>query len=113
MIRPILCAAMLALPLSASAEFQSGNSLLALMNGDATQQAVAIGYVMGAADVGMGVIHCAPADATAGQLRDIIKRALEAMPQHRHKTADLIIGGALGAVFPCKQDKKKGGSNEI
>ena len=99
------------IPAAASAEFHSGNSLLSLMNGDATQQAVAIGYVMGAADVGLGVIHCTPADATAGQLRDIIKRALEAMPQHRHKPADLIIGGALGAVFPCKQDKKNGDGN--
>ena len=101
------------IPAAASAEFHSGNSLLALMNGDATQQGVAIGYVMGAADVGLGVIHCAPPTATAGQLRDIIKRALEAMPQHRHQTADLIIGGALGAVFPCKRSgngKKEDGN---
>lgn len=88
---------------SAHAEFWDGNKLLAKMNGEIVEQMQALGYVMGASDVGYGTNHCPPSNVTAGQMEDIVKRHLNNNPATRHFTADSIIYRALRNVFPCQQ----------
>lgn len=95
-----LCAALLAG--TAYAEFWDGNKLLSRLRGDAGDQAVAIGYIMGVSDAGHNATHCPPNNATAGQMEDIVKRYLNNNPAVRHLSADTIINRALGLVFPCQ-----------
>lgn len=87
---------------TAHAEFKDGNKLLSDMRDSSYYiQGVALGYVTGVADVGVGVIHCAPPNLTAGQLHDMVKNYLENTPAERHLTADTIINKVLKAVWPC------------
>lgn len=92
----------LALAGTAHAEFKDGNKLLANMQDSSSySQGIALGYVIGVADVGMGVIHCGPSNLTAGQLHDMIKNYLENTPADRHYSADSIINRVLKTMWPC------------
>lgn len=93
---------------TAQAEFLDGNALLDAMAVDSpSRNGVALGYVMGVFDTGHGVIHCAPANVTAGQARDVVRKFLEAMPQDRHNTADAITTYVLKAAWPCQEKKRQ------
>lgn len=94
--------------LQASAEFFSGNRLLALMRGDNMDQAHAMGYVVGAADAMNGVMWCPPAAITTGQVYDMTRAILESTPSERHISADVFVRAALNRAFPCKQQKQGG-----
>ncbi len=99
---------MLALAGSAHAEFKDGNNLLSDMRDSSYYvQGVALGYVTGVADVGVGVIHCAPSNLTAGQLHDMIKNYLENTPAERHLSGDTIVNKVLKTMWPCP---KRGGT---
>lgn len=89
-------------------QFWDGNKLLMRMNGDSYDQAHALGYVMGVFDTDGRRKVCAPQNATAGQLNDIVKQQLETRPEMRHFHADVIVLGALALVWPC--ERKKGSS---
>lgn len=91
----------------AHAEFLTGNDLLSRLNGNDTQQMVALGYVMGVFDVSMDAVHCPPANVTAGQVQDIVKNHLIATPSTRHYAADAQVRYILGKTWPCA---KKGTS---
>ena len=98
----------LALAGTAHAEFKDGNKLLSDMRDSSNYvQGVALGYVTGVADVGIGVIHCSPSNLTAGQLHDMIKNYLENTPADRHYSADSIINRVLKTMWPCP---KRGGA---
>jgi hypothetical protein len=87
---------------SAQAEFKDGNSLLSLLKDPAYfNQGYAMGYVVGVADMGLGVVHCAPPNTTAGQLNDMVKNYLENTPAERHLTGDIVVNRVLKAVWPC------------
>lgn len=92
----------LALAGSAHAEFVDGNKLLSQMKDSSYfAQGHALGYVAGVADVGLGFIHCAPTNLTAGQLNDMVKNYLENMPAERHLSGDTIVNKVLKSVWPC------------
>jgi hypothetical protein len=93
---------------SAQAEFADGNKLLKDMTGEFGERMHAIGYVTGVFDTGKGILHCAPANVTAGQINDMVKNYLENMPAERHFTGDIIVSKVLKAVWPCAAKK---GSN--
>ena len=87
---------------ASQAEFMDGNKLLNDMR-DASNflQGHALGYVVGVADMGVGIVHCPPGNVTAGQLRDMVKNYLENMPAERHKSADEIVNKILKTMWPC------------
>lgn len=92
----------LALAGSAHAEFVDGNKLLNQMKDSAYfNQGHALGYVAGVADMGLGVVHCAPSNLTAGQLNDMVRNYLENTPAERHLTGDTIVNKVLKTVWPC------------
>jgi hypothetical protein len=92
---------------AAKAEFYDGNKLLAKMNSSETlDQMLALGYVMGAADATNTLAHCPPGNVTAGQMVDIVKRALTVYPEQRHKTGDWFVIQALKLAFPCPERPK-------
>ena len=92
--------------MTAHAEFKDGNDLLTDLDSVHTvNQAVALGYVMGVADFGMGVIHCAPANVKAGQLKDMVHNYLRNTPAERHLSADSIINKILKATWPCQRSR--------
>ena len=88
--------------------FWDGNKLLSKLRGETIEQMQALGYIMGAADAMDSVVVCAPLNATAGQMQDMVKNYLDNYPAVRHLAADSIISVVLGRVWPC--DKKKGQS---
>lgn len=95
----------------AHAEFKDGNKLLADMNSDAWHtRGVALGYVMGVVDTTYGVLHCAPENATSGQIRDMVQNYLNNKPVERTKPADVIIVNIVSAVWPCESKPKRGQS---
>ena len=88
--------------------FWDGNKLLSKLRGETMEQMQALGYIMGAADAMDTVVVCAPLNATAGQMQDMVKNYLENYPAVWHLAADSLISVVLGRVWPC--DKKKGQS---
>lgn len=89
------------LSLSAHAQFSDGNKLLKDMNGNVYHEGIALGYVMGVTDFGAYVTHCPPNNATAGQIRDMVKQHLIDFPQNRHMSADILIMRVLATAWPC------------
>ena len=86
----------------AHAEFKDGNRLLRdLKEDDYFSKGYAMGYIIGVADMGMGIIHCPPANVTAGQLKDMVQNYLENTPAERHQSGDLIINRILKTMWPC------------
>jgi hypothetical protein len=88
---------------SAQAEFVDGNQLLSQLRdtGSYFKQGHAMGYIAGVADMGYGVVHCAPTNLTQGQLNDMIKNYLENTPAERHLTGDVIVNKVLKTMWPC------------
>jgi hypothetical protein len=92
---------LLFVPIMAHAEFFSGNTLLARLNGDSLDRVQALGYIQGVADAYVRVVFCPPENVTAGQLSDMMKNYLINNPVSRNKTADTLIAEAFGQVWPC------------
>ena len=90
----------------AQAEFITGNTLLAEMNGTVMEQISAQSYVTGAADAIAGAFWCPNKYVTVKQAHDITKKWLEDMPQHRDNSASAFVRAALGQAFPCKSVAK-------
>lgn len=87
---------------SAQAEFKDGNKLFSQMNQYAsTDWFNAMGYITGVADTTYGVLHCAPANVTGGQLFDMVKSHMESYPGLRHFSADTIVTNVLKTSWPC------------
>jgi len=98
-----LAAATLCVSLTAHAEFKTGNELLSDLNSpDTFLKGLSLGYIMGVADLGYGVIHCPPETVTAGQLRDMVRNYLTNTPAERHLSADTVINRVLRSTWPCK-----------
>ena len=105
----VLVIASLVASTAAQAEFLDGNKLLSKMNGEHTDRMVALGYIMGVADTQHGVSQCAPANATSGQMFDMVKQHLERTPATRNYSADIHVVYVLKNTWPCAE--KKPGSN--
>ena len=88
---------------SAHAEFVDGNNLLSQLKdtGSYFKQGHAMGYIAGVADMGYGVVHCAPSNLTQGQLSDMIRNYLENTPAERHLTGDAVVNKILKTMWPC------------
>jgi hypothetical protein len=87
---------------SAHAEFWDGNRLLEKLNSNNYfDQGTALGYIMGVADTGLGVVHCTPPNATAGQLEAMVRNYLTNVPAERHRSADNIVSRILKVTWPC------------
>jgi len=92
---------------NAYAEFMDGNRLYERMtSGKNTDYAMTLGYIIGVADTMQEVAHCAPSNATAGQLVDMVKLYLEQQPSVRNKTADVIVIHVLKTTWPCARGTK-------
>ena len=95
---------------SAHAEFRDGNKLLADINSTSiVDNAIVLGYVMGIADVTLGIAHCGPPNVTSGQIRDMVQNYLNNKPVERTKTGDEIVMYVLKTAWPC-QAKGRGQS---
>lgn len=112
-MKKTLLAILLATAGIAHAEFISGNKLLEMMRGNTTESGIAIGYVIGATDALTGSVACPPDNVTTGQVRDIVRKFLEANPEHRNNSADVIIGAVLQRAWPCKKTAAPAGSKLI
>lgn len=95
---------------TASAEFLSGNDLLALLRSQERQERVAAdGYIMGVHDAGRGAVHCSPQSVNLTQVRDLSTQFITAATASRHKSADSLILVVLAEAFPCPKRQSKGG----
>jgi hypothetical protein len=87
---------------SAQAEFYTGNELLQRLNSESLgERAAGIGYIMGVADSGHGVIYCPPEHVTSGQLRDMVRNYLTNTPAVRHLSADSLVTHVIKSQWPC------------
>jgi hypothetical protein len=98
-----LLAALLFVPLTATAGFETGNTLLTKIRSDHfMDKSLALGYIMGVFDAGMNASHCPPNGITAGQLNDLVKQVLEATPSIRNMDADVLLIHTFKSAWPCK-----------
>ena len=99
---------------SAQAEFFDGNTLHQRLNGNHSEQMMAMGYVVGVFDAHRSNLICPTStNITTGQVADIVRNYLDRYPQHRHYTGDMLTTIALASVWPCKnqnQNNGRGGS---
>jgi len=102
----ILPTILLALSLSAHAEFVDGNKLYSWLNGDEMEQLVGKGYVAGVFDAFHGTGHCAPANVTLKQVDDMTKIFLRSDPANRHESASLLVLVMLDRYWPCPKKAK-------
>jgi hypothetical protein len=85
------------------AQFWSGNLLLSRLNGQGNDLLQAYGYITGVADAtNTEGSHCIPSGVNVGQMADVVKQVLEAIPEHRHQAADTFVKFALKNAWPCK-----------
>lgn len=99
---------------SANAAFIDGNKLLTEMRSEsAIGRSLALGYVLGVADTMDGMFFCLPANATSGQVRDVVQTWLTSNPSQRHNSGDLLIAAALKTVWPCADKPKNNGKGDV
>lgn len=92
-----------------SASYMSGNELLSEMRSPETfNKLLAIGYIAGVSDTSQHITHCAPANVTLGQLRDMVEMYLIANAAERNKPADILIVRMLAAQWPCQRNNGRG-----
>jgi hypothetical protein len=103
-----LIAAMLFVPMLAHANgFVSGNDLLRRMDSQETfDRLYALGFVLGVHDTLGGEVICAPQGATAGQLRDVVRKHLTNNPETRDLGAATIVMVSLAVTYPCSKKPK-------
>jgi hypothetical protein len=100
-----LSATLLTLSLYANAEFMTGRTLLARMNGDAADRANAVGYIVGVADTLMGEVSCPPHGLTSGQLASEVRKVLEENPDKLSVSADVFVHAVM-LKWPCSSGRK-------
>ena len=102
MMRRILSTTLLSVSLYAPvhAEFMTGRTLLARMNGDATDRANAVGYIIGVADSMMGTHSCPPHGLTSGQLASEVRKVLIDNPDKLMASADVFVQSVM-LQWPC------------
>lgn len=94
---------------SAQAAFWDGNTLLSrLTSDDAALRLSGLAYVMGVHDSLEKINHCPPTNATAGQMRDIVRNYLTNLPAERHLSAESLVLKALELAFPCQKRNNSG-----
>ena len=94
-------------------EFWTGNDLLdKIRSVSEMDRSLALGYVMGAIDVGQSTHFCTP-QITAGQARDIMRQHLEAVPAARHMLASTHIIYTFKKLWPCEQRTPAPGSRAM
>jgi hypothetical protein len=86
----------------AQAQFRTGNDLYnGLKDGaDSFDNTTSTAYIAGAYDSARDKF-CAPQGIQLGQVRDIVKKHLEANPQHRHLDGYAHVSYALIQTWPC------------
>ena len=123
----IIAAALMLLSTSAQPEFWSGNQLKQHLDTDAAITARgnrgsmdeafdaggAFGFVIGVHDVWVGVSVCTPTGVTAGQLLEIVRLYLRAVPHRLHENAEVLVKEALVRAFPCPQRQQNNPSRSL
>ena len=109
-MKRLLVIAMLALtPMTAHAEFYTGNEIYPgiqdWVDGDgvSAKHAFLTGYVLGVADTSMDVMWCPTYSVTVGQTTLIVHKWLQSHPESLHFTGDSLVVSALREAFPCKK----------
>jgi hypothetical protein len=103
LIAILLCAPMLA----HASGFVSGNDLLRRMDSqDTIDRLYALGFVLGVHDTLSNEVICAPQGATAGQLRDVVRKHLTSNPETRDLGAATIVMVSLAITYPCAKKPK-------
>lgn len=97
---------LLALSLSANAEFVDGNQLHIWLNGSTTEKALGVGYVGGVYDASRGITHCALTDVTLRQVTEMTRIELSTNPATRSESASLLVLVMLERYWPCPKKAK-------
>ena len=94
--------------------FVTGNMLYQLCKSEnKVNNGLCEGYIAGINDaMSSGYLHkyfqvCLPEGVSTTQLRLILIKYMEQIPQKLHYVAEGIVAEALGNTFPCKKTKKK------
>jgi hypothetical protein len=115
MLRALIFAGALALPLSAAA-FTGGDLNKLCTKTDVASRSACAAYIEGAADgifntidaIGgttgprVGQYFCLPADARSAQLTDAVRKFIAENPNAASYNASTAISLGLGKAFPCK-----------
>lgn len=89
---------------SAHADFYTGNKLKSLCNSqNYVESSVCIGYTVGITDSFSGYLFCPPAEVTAGQLVEMVKKYMNENPAKLHEPSSSIVVDAIKKDFPCKK----------
>jgi hypothetical protein len=97
------------IPLSSSADFVSGNTLLSHIevgrgpNGLVAAAATGLGYLQGVVDaLNQMDLTCMPkTSVTVGQIERIVHKYLVNHPEGLHRGASVLVYLALDEAFPC------------
>ena len=95
----------------ARAYYVTGNDLLRMCSGSATEQSQCIGYLQGYLDMMQiklyrsGHSPCPPPGTRIEDMRDAVIRYLHRFPKGHDLMAPSIIGAAIGTTWTCFEQK--------
>jgi len=96
----------------ANAQFYSGNEIHDYGKGNAIQQAMVMGFIIGVHDGNRDVI-CLPAQMTTGQVRDVFLQWLSENPEIRHYSAGALVLYLLRDRWPCAKSAPDQGERRL
>lgn len=100
-----LAAALMLVCSTASAQYLTGNELLANISSEVTvRRTNAMGYIAGVLDAREDV--CVPVGVTVGQATAVVQQMLDGNPQFRHFSAAAIVIVATRRAWPCKPGER-------
>lgn len=101
-MKQLVIAATLLAATNAHAEFWSGTKLRDMLaEKPGVNAGAAHGYIIGVHDAGEGVVHCSPSTAKAGDVVNVVRIYMDAVPHTLSKSADAVVFDALKARWPC------------
>ncbi|MGV2287717.1 Rap1a/Tai family immunity protein [Trinickia sp. YCB016] len=118
MLRALICAGALAVPLTAAA-FTGGDLNKLCTRTDVASRSACAAYIEGAADgvyntidaIGgttgprVGQYFCLPADTRTQQMTDAVRKYVAENPNSVNYNASTVIALGLGKAFPCKSNQ--------
>lgn len=101
-MKKFICAFLICLSSSASAEFWDGNGLVRRLNEPAGySNGAALGFIIGVHDTSENSLHCSPSNVNVGQVRSVVQQYLNEYPELLHNAAHILVIRALQRVWPC------------
>lgn len=86
---------------SSNASWISAGQLNDMFFGGEYERGAATGFVAAIAATADGTVACIPNNVTIGDIKEVVAITLQEIPQHFHRSADVVTAVILRSAWPC------------